>query len=184
MSMKRLTKYGKTSHENGVCCTHFNSKECNEVAGNCAYNCKWEEAAWSKLAAYEDAEEQGLLLKFPYKIGSTVYAITTCKDIAKVLDGTLWDEGGGFGTATGYYCPYELNNSCPHEDDFDECEGGCECFENKLGVFEDFVEGIAVYEDGTYVFLEKHGSFSCEDFGRIIFLTMEEAEAALAEMEG
>lgn len=35
--MERLTKYGKTSHENGVCCTHFMSKECKEVAGDCAW---------------------------------------------------------------------------------------------------------------------------------------------------
>ena len=61
--MERLTKYGKTTHENGVCCTHFNSKECHEVVGNCAYGCKWEEEAWSKLAHYEDLEEQGLLTR-------------------------------------------------------------------------------------------------------------------------
>ena len=53
--MERLTAYSKqTSHENGVCCTHFGSPECCEVGGNCALNCKWEEAAWSRLAAYED----------------------------------------------------------------------------------------------------------------------------------
>lgn len=58
--MKRLTKYGKTSHKNGVCCTHFNSAECRELEGNCAYDCKWEEEeVWSKLAYYEDLEEQG-----------------------------------------------------------------------------------------------------------------------------
>lgn len=53
--MDRLTKYSKqTSHENGVCCTHFYGPECIEVGGDCAMNCKWEEAAWSRLAAYED----------------------------------------------------------------------------------------------------------------------------------
>ena len=53
--MERLTKHSKqTSHENGICCTHFRSPECLEVGGNCAMNCKWEEAAWSRLAAYED----------------------------------------------------------------------------------------------------------------------------------
>ena len=53
--MERLTKYSKqTSHENGICCTHFFGPECLEVGGNCARNCKWEEAAWSRLAAYED----------------------------------------------------------------------------------------------------------------------------------
>lgn len=73
--MERLTKYGETSHENGVCCTHFGSKECHEVAGNCAYDCKWEEEAWSKLAHYEDLEEQGLLMKLPCKVGDVVYRV-------------------------------------------------------------------------------------------------------------
>lgn len=53
--MERLTKYSnETTHENGICCTHFFGPECLGVGGNCAMNCKWEEAAWSRLAAYED----------------------------------------------------------------------------------------------------------------------------------
>ena len=53
--MERLTvRSEQTSHENGICCTHFRGPECLEVGGNCAMNCKWEEAAWSRLAAYED----------------------------------------------------------------------------------------------------------------------------------
>lgn len=64
--MDRLTKRdSSTTHENGVCCTHFNSKECIEVSGNCSMGCKWEEEAWSKLAEYEDLEEQRLLLRLP-----------------------------------------------------------------------------------------------------------------------
>lgn len=55
--MERLTEHSKqTSHENGICCTHFRGPECLRVGGNCAMNCKWEEAAWSRLAAYEDKE--------------------------------------------------------------------------------------------------------------------------------
>lgn len=76
MSMERLTKHGETSHENGICCTHFYSKECIEVQGNCAYGCKWEEEAWSKLAEYEDLEEQGILIKLPIAIGETVYKLS------------------------------------------------------------------------------------------------------------
>ena len=54
--MERLTKRSSdTTHENGVCCTHFGSPECCEVGGNCALNCKWEEAAWERLACYEDS---------------------------------------------------------------------------------------------------------------------------------
>ena len=73
--MGRLTKRSnKTSHENGVCCTHFMSKECVQFGGECAWGCKWEEAAWGKLADYEDAEEQGLLLRLPCKAGDAVYS--------------------------------------------------------------------------------------------------------------
>lgn len=53
--MERLTKYSnETTHENGVCCTHFGGPECCEVGGNCALDCKWEETAWECLARYED----------------------------------------------------------------------------------------------------------------------------------
>ena len=66
--MDRLTTYSKeTTHENGVCCTHFLGPECLGVGGNCAMNCKWEEAAWNRLAAYEDtgltSEEVSALVK-------------------------------------------------------------------------------------------------------------------------
>lgn len=55
-TLERLTlRSSDTNHENGVCCTHFHSKECLEVGGNCAYGCKWEEAAWERLADYEDS---------------------------------------------------------------------------------------------------------------------------------
>ena len=77
--MGRLTKRSnKTSHENGVCCTHFMSKECVQFGGECAWGCKWEEAAWGKLADYEDAEEQGLLLRLPCKIGRKVFYVQKC----------------------------------------------------------------------------------------------------------
>lgn len=53
--MERLTKRSKeTTHENGVCCTHFGGMECFARNGDCSRGCTWEEAAWSRLAAYED----------------------------------------------------------------------------------------------------------------------------------
>ena len=136
-----------------------------------------------KLKEYEDLEEDNSLLRLLCKAGDEVYIITTCKDFGKVLDGTLWGEDGGFGTATGYYCPYELSDSCPHEDDFEECDGGCECFENKLAVFKDYVESIMIYADESVVFLENCGSVSFLDFGRTIFLTREEADKKLKELQ-
>ena len=109
--MERLTKHSKqTSHENGICCTHFYGPECLEVGGNCAMNCKWEEAAWSRLAAYEDtgltpeqikelahdttgplhrkisewlyAETAGRLVVLPCKVGDRLYEVTGRKTIS------------------------------------------------------------------------------------------------------
>ncbi len=75
--MERLTAYSKqTSHENGICCTHFCGPECLGVGGNCAMNCKWEEAAWSRLAAYEDTEltpeEVSTLIKHWIRLCTTI----------------------------------------------------------------------------------------------------------------
>lgn len=55
--MERLTKRSSdTTHENGICCANFLSAECHSVEGDCSAGCEWEEAAWSRLAAYEDTE--------------------------------------------------------------------------------------------------------------------------------
>ena len=70
---ERLTKHGKTTHENGICCTHFSGEECVKLQGDCSNGCLWEEKVWEKLAHYEDLEEQGRLIKLPCKIGDTVY---------------------------------------------------------------------------------------------------------------
>ena len=38
--MDRLTTYSKeTTHENGVCCTHFGSMECFARNGDCSRGC-------------------------------------------------------------------------------------------------------------------------------------------------
>lgn len=53
--MERLTKWSKeTTHKNGVCCTHFGGMECFARNGDCSRGCTWEEAAWNRLAVYED----------------------------------------------------------------------------------------------------------------------------------
>lgn len=53
--MERLTKRSSdTHHKNGVCCAHFGGDECRLVNGNCAADCFWEEAVWSRLAEFED----------------------------------------------------------------------------------------------------------------------------------
>lgn len=115
----------------------------------------------------------------PCKVGDTVYIITKCKNIPAQLDGTMYGPDGGFGTATGYYCPYE-NNGCPFKE---EC-GECNEFNMKEAVFEDTVDHICIEEDGMGFACENTTGFTLSDIGKTAFSTRAEAEAKLAEMEG
>lgn len=133
-----------------------------------------------KLQAYENMEEEGMLIQLPCKVGDTVYVIAECENIPTVLDGTLYDSDGSPGTATGYYCPYE--DECPHE--CIECEDWFDCdnFKNKSAVFEDEVETITISEMEVLISTQKCGLFS--QIGEFIFLTREEAKAALKNIKG
>lgn len=147
---------------------------------------KADEYASGVCTDYDEAQEvcadyliyEGVVA-LPFAIGETVYHITTCEGFNHELDGNLYDSFGGLGDATGYYCPCELRNNCPfdNEEDFD-----CDTLKTKEAVFEDTVKGFFVEEYGTWVYLEYSGNVSLSDFGKTVFLTREEAEKALAEM--
>lgn len=126
------------------------------------------------------ADEEKRCLILPCRVDDTVYHITTCKDFPEVLDGTLYDDDGGFGTATGLYCPCELNENCPfpiNEDgSFD-----CEKHKNTYAVFEDEVNEIFISDEGYFAHLSYSGFVDFENFGKKIFLTQEEAQQALKE---
>ena len=84
----------------------------------------------NKLREYEDAEEQGLLLRLPCKVGSTVYYI----------------------------------------DDYE--------------IYSDKVDSINIRkENEEYIFCIAFMDYRADDFGKTVFLTREEAEAKLAEMQ-
>ena len=55
-----------------------------------------------RLHELAQADREGRCVVLPCKIGDTVYHIAKCRDFSKVLDGTLYDSNGGYGTATGY----------------------------------------------------------------------------------
>lgn len=151
-----------------TCAEHDEEKSCN----NCPI-----QKAFEKLAEYEDLEEQGKLLQLPVAAGDTVYVLAECENIPEQLDGTLWDENGSHGTATGYYCPYEDN--CPFDDeDFEDCEK----YKGKTAVFEDTVGDITIGEDGIWVRTVNCCIYS--QVGLYIFLAKSAAEQALKEMEG
>lgn len=66
--MERLTE--KYNGKN-IVKTGYIAKVFNNVLGNI-----FEGKAVDKLAAYEDAEEQGLLLRLPCKVGDTIYEVS------------------------------------------------------------------------------------------------------------
>ena len=79
--MERLTKRSsETTHENGVCCTHFKGLECFSVNGNCSMGCPWEEAAWERLAGYEDTNLP------PEQVDMDHEAAETLRDLCQYCD--------------------------------------------------------------------------------------------------
>lgn len=118
-------------------------------------------------------------LSLPCRIGTTVYVIATCQAVSGVPDGTLYDSNGGPGTATGYYCPYEMEDSCPHEQERDG--DSCDYFRYERAVFEDVVCGYMVLEDQVIVRLERTGYAAPVDlFGTEIFFDRSAADRAFA----
>lgn len=65
--MERLTKW--LNDKKNLCI-----KECVEKYTEC-HKCEPFKDVMKRLAEYEDAEEQGLLLRLPCKVGDTVYCI-------------------------------------------------------------------------------------------------------------
>lgn len=61
---------GRLTSESGFCET-IGCKTCEKLN---TYGC-YEDEVYKKLREYEDAEEQGLLLRFPCKVGTKVYLI-------------------------------------------------------------------------------------------------------------
>ena len=93
------------------------------------------EAAYKKLKAYEDAEEQGRSLQLPYPLGTQLIYFVDDKDM-EIYELDAW----------------------------------------KIEVSKTSVSQTVLYTIDCFEFL-------LEDFGKIVFLTREEAEAKLKEME-
>ena len=72
--MERLTKW----EDGSITYNEKRELECGEYCDSCsqgAGNCKTVENMIKKLATYEDLEEQGLLVRLPFPIGTTVWDI-------------------------------------------------------------------------------------------------------------
>ena len=131
-----------------------------------------------ELKEVVQAKREGRCVVLPAGIGDTVYHITTCKNFSQVLDGTMYGPNGELGTATGLYCPCELAEICPFPCD-DDGSFDCEKHKNTLAIFEDVVTRILSDDIQDTLFLEYSGNVAFDDFGKTVFLTREEAMAAL-----
>lgn len=75
--MERLTERYKDSIANTVLIRECGDKLCKNICDDIEYDCSkcGLEKALEKLADYEDLEEQGLLVRLPCHIGTTVWDI-------------------------------------------------------------------------------------------------------------
>ena len=175
--MERLTAYSKqTSHENGICCTHFCGPECLEVGGNCAMNCKWEEAAWSRLAAYEDT---GLTPEEITKIGmeteaGCVRAIARMYgvDIKHLREMAEADKDGRL-----VVLPCKVGQRVFALMDTDKHISECEVKQIGMGNEIGFIRLEPIGAKGREYGVALNG------FGKTVFRTREEAEKALEAMK-
>lgn len=163
--MERLTKYSnETTHENGVCCTRFGSPECCEVGGNCALNCKWEEAAWERLARYEDARLSPAEVHSMYGEWNAMMSVLNSIGSYDRLRELAEADRDGRVVAL-------------------PCKVGDTVYFALLGrIIEKQVFSIVSFSNSTRIYCDGTSEyFRPEDIGKTFFLTREEAERALME---
>lgn len=122
---------------------------------------KWENNRHNvlqKLADYEDAEEQGLLLRLLCKVGDPVYLIDR-------------DENNKLKVYEGKWKRVSLVQTS-NDGSFNLCG------EISYDIYDCFYNDGRIMKHGMYVGQER------TKIGKVVFLTKEEAEAKLAEMEG
>ena len=140
--MERLTKRESANvggREYVLC--NYKKEDCND---SCMYRrCKWDEKTLRKLKEYEDAEEQGLLLRLPVPEGAVVYTLSYI-----------------------YECKFDYD--CKEFDAY-KCEEDIPCKHQ-----------YKVYRVKETKFQKQMLAM----LGETVFLTKEEAEQALARMEG
>lgn len=172
--MDRLTKYSEgTTHENGICCTRFFGPECLRVGGNCSMNCKWEEAAWSRLAAYEDTgltpEEVAALVK---DWSDLCTIVGECGGISRVRVLAEADKDGRL-----VVLPCKVGQRVFALLDTDKHISECEVKQIGMGNKIGFIGLEPIGARGREYGISQNG------FGKNVFLTREEAENALGAMK-
>lgn len=126
------------------------------------------QALINKLAAYEDAEEQGLLLRLPCKVGDTVYVDSTilpikdmeCENIDHKIPLYFPARIVSFRFAKRNWMKIAVKAKWLHE-----------WIDNETG------------PESAYINSEKKFTISLSGIGKTVLLTESEAEAKLKEME-
>ena len=83
---------------------------------------KWENnrhKVLQKLAEYEDLEEQGLLLKLPCKVGTTVYVIDTIYECDNDYMDCIMEFPDRYQCEIGFKCEYEHEKLVVRPESFD-----------------------------------------------------------------
>lgn len=164
--MERLTERSKSKNSSMV---WFKDENNNMLLEPCEMSSHHSRMAIAKLAAYEDAEEQGLLLKLPCKVEDTVYADSTILPIEDME------------------CYEDIENKIPSY-----FPGRVVSFRfakrnwMKIAVKTKWLREWIDDETGPesdYIECEKNFTILLSMIGKTVFLTREEAEAKLAEME-
>ena len=136
----------------------------------CEPDCEEIDAVYRKLKAYEDAEEKGLLLRLPCKVGDTVYVDSAIlpiedmecyEDIDNKIPLYFPARVVSFRFAKRNWMKIAVKTKWLHE-----------WIDNETG------------PDSDYVECEKNFTILLSTIGETVFFTEAEAEAKLAEMEG
>lgn len=133
-------------------------KEKERLFEPCEMSAHQSRLAIAKLAAYEQAEEQGFLLRLLCKVGDTVYLIDR-------------DENNKFKVYEGKWERVSLVQTSK-DGSFNLCG------EISYDLYDCFYDDGRIMKHKMYVGQER------TKIGKTVFLTKEEAEAKLAEMEG
>lgn len=157
----RLTTTNKDVSREMIC----RNEDCGATEEYCPHlledECTCLREVIDKLADYEDAEEQGLLIRLPVVAGTVVYQI--CNNSDACYDCQHYSDFYGMDAMCDNV--KVENVSGPRYADKPLCE-------------KQFLEIIEFKADLDFIYRHRN------DFGKTVFLTKEEAEAALAEKGG
>lgn len=161
--MERLTQKAPDSEM-----VWFKDKE--RLFEPCEMSAHQSRLAIAKLAAYEQAEEQGLLLRLPCKVGDTVYVDST---ILPIEDMECYEE---IDNKIPLYFPARVVSFRFAKRNW-----------MKIAVREkwlyEWIDDETV-PDSDYIEREKNFTISLSEIGKTVFLAKSEAEAKLKELRG